>query len=583
MLPAAAFALASSFASAQTPALHHAQQLKRARQKISHIIIIMQENRSFDSYFGTFPGANGIPQGTCVPVNPSKPRKGCVVPYHDPHDINAGGTHHAGDAQADIDDGITTAKMDGFLKVQTTSGNGNTPCSKTATKLLCVAVYQGVRRHDAAGYHTADDIPNYWAYAQNFVLQDQLYEGIRSWSYPSHLDMTSEWSAKCTDPQNAMSCYTDPLPTTPSDKNSISLPWANLFQLLDLHQVSWKYYVGTGGQPDCDDGDMACAPETQGPGIGSGWNPVALYGSVQAAGANYIALHNPDTSQFFADLNDGTLPQVSWIVPANGNAEHPPDRITQGMEYVTGLVNAVMQSSAWPNTAIFIAWDDWGGFYDHVVPPNVDSSNAANPIEGFGLRVPGIMISPYARSGSIDSSVLSFDSYATFIEDVFTDSARLDPASLGIPDSRPDIRDALKTVTFMDGHRAPVGDLLDEFNFVSNPKPPLILSTAIPIDLKADCGATTTNGFFCTSATIHLSWNALTTATGTPPYTYHVTRDGADLPGCVTQKTACVDTPGAGDHLYRVYSVDSAGIASPQSAAFEADEAGQRAWRRSRG
>ena len=556
-------------------ATHHAEQLKRAREDIKHIIIIMQENRSFDHYFGTFPGAHGIPQGTCVLLDPANPGKGCVVPYHDPHDINAGGTHHPQDAQNDIDDGIATAKMDGFLKVQTKSKDGNTPCSKNSTKLICVAVFQGVARHDAAGYHTGEDIPNYWTYAQNFVLQDQLYEGIRTWSYPSHLDMTSEWSARCTNPHDAMSCYTDPLPETPSQTKSVSLPWANLFQLLDLHQVSWKYYVSTGGQPDCDDGDMACAPGKQGPGIGSGWNPVALFGSVQAGGAQYIAQHNPDTSQFFTDVANGTLPQVAWIVPASGNAEHPPDRITKGMEYVTGLVNAVMQSPAWNSTAVFIAWDDWGGFYDHAAPPNVDTNDSDTPIEGFGLRVPGIMVSPYARVGAIDSSVLSFDSYATFIEDVFADSARLDPAGLGIPDNRPDIRDELTSVTFLDGTTAPVGDLLNEFNFDKTPRDPLVLSTAIPVNLAAACGATTANDFLCTSATVKLSWQVLGQATGTPPYTYHVTRDGGDLPGCVTAMGSCSDMPGPGNHLYRVYSVDSAGATSPQSAAFEADEPAQ--------
>jgi phospholipase C len=577
---AAAWLCGGPHAAVAAPAIGDgAARLNLARAKIQHVIIIMQENRSFDSYFGTFPGANGIPESTCVLLSPDNPGKGCVVPYHDPHDINAGGTHHARDAQTDIDDGITTANMDGFLKVQTLSKNGNTQCTKTNTKETCLAVYQGVERHDAAGYHTDADIPNYWSYAENFVLQDQLFQGVRSWSYPAHLDLTSEWSAQCKRPHNAMSCLTSPQPVAPMAGRKISLPWANLFQLLDLHQITWKYYVATGGQPDCDDDEMSCVPEHQGPGIGSGWNPVALYGSVQSAGQPYLAQHNPALAQFFTDLAAGSLPQVSWIVPAAGSAEHPPDRITTGMEYVTGLVNAVMQSSAWPNTAIFITWDDWGGFYDHVVPPNVDVNKTAYPIQGFGIRVPGIMISPYARQGSIDSSVLSFDSYATFIEDVFTGSARLDPAQLGIPDKRPDIRDELTSVTFPDGTTAPVGNLLDEFDFSKQPLAPLILSTAIPTDLTAACGATTADKFICTSATVGLTWDSLSNATGTPPYTFHVVRDGSDLPGCITTGTGCTDQPGPGNHLYRAYTVDSAGVVSPQSAAFEADEPAQAAKR----
>jgi hypothetical protein len=234
-------------------------------------------------------------------------------------------------------------------------------------------------------------------------------------------------------------------------------------------------------------------------------------------------------------------------------------------------VNAIMQSSAWPNTAIFIAWDDWGGFYDHVDPPNVDTNDTDTPIEGFGLRVPGLMISPYARPGQIDSSVLSFDSYATFVEDLFAHGARLDPVALGVPDNRPDIRDELTSVTYLDGTTAPVGDLLDEFDFARPPLTPLVLSTAIPNQLTPACGAGIGNDFLCTSRTVRLKWEPVTQATGTPPYTYHVTRDGNDLPGCVTTGTDCKDKPGPGNHLYRMYSVDSLGIVSPLSAAVEAD------------
>jgi phospholipase C len=550
----------------------HALKLKRAQAKIEHIIIIMQENRSFDSYFGTFPGAHGIQDGACVPLNPAKPDEGCVVPYHDPHDINAAGPHHSGDAQNDMDDGITTAKMDGYVKVQTSSHNGNTGCETTTDSAVCIAVYQGVARHDVAGYHTDTEIANYWAYARNFLLQDQLYEGVRSWSYPSHLDLTSEWSAICSDPQNALSCVSSPAPTPPTAKRAISLPWANLFQLLDLHGVSWKYYVGTGAEPDCENGDMACTPGHQAPGVGSEWNPTAFFGSVQAAGSAYIAQHNPDTAQFYADIALGTLPQVSWLIPAGGNAEHPPDRVTKGMEYVTALVNAVMASQYWSNTAIFITWDDWGGFYDHATPPNVDTNSTTTPVQGFGLRIPGLLVSAYAKPGAIDSSVLNFASYASFIEDLFMDSARLDPASLGVPDNRPTIRDALTSVVFPDGTIAPVGDLLDEFDFSQTPIAPLILSTAIPTDLAANCGATPTNGFLCTTQTVTVHWSALGAATGVPPYIYHVTRDGADLPACIfSQHKACLDQPGPGNHLYRIYTVDGAGTASPKSAAVEAD------------
>ena len=93
-----------------------------------------------------------------------------------------------------------------------------------------------------------------------------------------------------------------------------------------------------------------------------------------------------------------------------------------------------MRSPDWSSTAIFLAWDDWGGFYDHVEPPTVDA-------QGYGLRVPGLMISPYARAGYIDHQTLSFDAYLKFIEDDFLGGARIDPKTDGRPDPRPDVRE----------------------------------------------------------------------------------------------------------------------------------------------
>lgn len=545
--------------------------LQQAKAAIQHVIIIMQENRSFDSYFGAFPGASGPPSGTCVPIDPTNPGQGCVAPYYDPHDVNAGGPHQNSDAQLDLDDGISLALMDGFVTRQT-NGRG-TQCSKSAGTSACNSYEQGVARHDVMGYHTNADIPNYWAYAKHFVLQDQLYEGVRSWSYPSHIELTSEWTAACKNKTQASTCYTNPEPTRPRRNGTTVFPWVNLFQLFDLHSVSWKYYVSTGIQPDCDDDAGPCIPGGQQPGVGSEWNPPPFYSTVQQGGSSYLALHNPAVTQFFADLQGGTLPQVSWLVPNGGNAEHPPDSITKGMEHVTSLVNAVMQSPYWSNTAIFITWDEWGGFYDHVVPPIVDTNHTPTPVQGYGLRVPGLLISPYARSGMIDNSVLSFDSYATLIEDLFAGGARLDPVTLGNPDSRPTIRDAVKKVYFIDGTVGHVGDLLDEFNFVKPPHPPLVLSTAIPTDLAVICGASKADNFLCTSATVQISWTPVTNGNGVPPYTYYVTRDGAPVSTCVeTTKSKCTDTPGPGNHLYRIYTVDSQQTASPASAAMEADE-----------
>jgi hypothetical protein len=134
---------------------------------------------------------------------------------------------------------------------------------------------------------------------------------------------------------------------------------------------------------------------------------------------------------YFHAARTGTLPAVSWVTPSGPDSDHPPASIHRGQAYVTAVINAAMKSPDWKSTAIFLAWDDWGGFYDHVVPPAVDQN-------GYGLRVPAITISPYARKGFIDHQTLSSDAYLKFIEDDFLGGARLNPATDGRPDVRED-------------------------------------------------------------------------------------------------------------------------------------------------
>jgi len=180
--------------------------------------------------------------------------------------------------------------------------------------------------------------------------------------------------------------------------------------------------------------------------------------------------------------------------------------------------------------------------------------------------VPGITISPYVKAGAIDHAILSFDSYATFIEDLFMNGARLNPAVLGIPDHRPDIRDGLTQVKMIDGSTQPLGRLIDEFDFHQTPASPLILSTAIPTHINADCGSPA--GQPCAMSQVRISWRARS------PHrlTFHVSRDGDELANCVVHAaTSCTDTPGKGVHFYRVYSVDGQNAKSPASAAAEVD------------
>jgi phospholipase C len=159
-----------------------------------------------------------------------------------------------------------------------------------------------------------------------------------------------------------------------------------------------------------------------------------------------------------ADARAGTLPAVSWVVPNNEVSEHPEALVSTGQNYVTAVINAIMESPNWSSTAIFLAWDDWGGFYDHVTPPTVD-------VNGYGLRVPGLVISPFARHGMIDHQMLSFDAYAKFIEDVFLKGRRLDPTTDGRPDPRPTVRENV----------AMLGDLSKAFDFSQSPRAPFIL------------------------------------------------------------------------------------------------------------
>jgi phospholipase C len=236
--------------------------------------------------------------------------------------------------------------------------------------------------------------------------------------------------------------------------------WTDLTYLLHTARVSWAYYVAEGTQPDCDDDAAACPQKPQRAGTPQIWNPLPWFETVRQDGQ----LRNIQTvSHFFEAARNGTLPAVSWVVPNGATSEHPPALVSAGQAYVTSLINAVMQGPNWNSTAIFLSWDDWGGFYDHVVPPKVDEN-------GYGLRVPGLVISPYARRGYIDHQVLSFDAYVKFIEDDFLAGQRIDPKTDGRPDRRPSVRE----------NAAQLGDLTQDFDFIQAPRPAVVLPTNPP-------------------------------------------------------------------------------------------------------
>jgi len=435
-------------------------QRSRGIHRIRHVVVLMQENRSFDTYFGTFPGADGIPFRHGRPAPCLRVRAGgrCHRPYLDHADVDGGGPHGFRNATADLDHG----RMDGFLRQGVRAhdhcADPNDPACSNGTGL------------DALGYHDGGDLPNYWSYARHFVLQDHMFEPIRSWSLPEHLWQVSEWSAMCRTPAPS-SCVNRPglvghhvsdgwVGTSsgggaPRPARTPVYAWTDLTYLLHRHHVSWGYYVTPGPEPDCRrDGAFVCrdvAQRADTPGI---WNP--LPGFVTVRQDHQLRDIGP-TRRFVREARTGHLPAVSWVVPSGTVSEHPPGRVSAGQSYVTRLVDSVMRGPDWRSTAIFLAWDDWGGFYDHVRPPRVDAN-------GFGFRVPGLVISPYARRGYVDHQTLSFDAYVKFIEDDFLHGERLDPRTDGRPDPRPDVRE--------DDPR--LGDLVRDFDFHQRPRRPLL-------------------------------------------------------------------------------------------------------------
>jgi phospholipase C len=449
---AAGAGIRSSGASVSPRAVLGAVSASNDINKIEHVVVIMQENRSFDHYFGMYPGAdgfhvdvNGLPT-ECIP----DPRNGgCVMPYHDPTDIQYGGPHGAEPNAVDINHGL----MDGFIA----SWEKSCPGQGAATSCGGSKPVP-----DVMSYKLRSDIPNYWAYADNYVLLDHMFAPAASWSLPEHLYMVSAWSARCYVPGDPMTCENDP--STPDQQGSkrvggsANYAWTDATYLLDQAGVPWGYYVFDGTEPDCvNPDDITCIPAPQDSKTASIWNPLPLFETVKQGG-------HADNVQSIQNLvgaaQAGTLPAVSWVVPSGPVSEHPPQSVADGQTYVTYLVNQLMQSPNWGSTAIFLAWDDFGGFYDGVAPPTVDAN-------GYGIRVPMIVVSPYAKQGYVDHTPSSFDSMLKFIEDRFVGSRRIDPVTDGRPDTRPTVREAAPQA----------GDLREAFDFTQAPRAPMILPT----------------------------------------------------------------------------------------------------------
>jgi phospholipase C len=341
-------------------------------EKIQHVIWIIQENHSFDNYFGTFPNADGIPPSTCLPEMPGS--KKCVKPFHMPPGQPLLDLEHSWEtAQAAYDHGT----MDGFVWVE---GSPYT-----------------------MGYYDETDIPNYWRYARLFTLCDRFFSSEMTGSSPNHVYTVAAQSGEINN-IGSMEQLADNF-----DEDD-GFPFESIVKNFGIKNISWKYYVETQPRPpewsEVNAGLARLAfPDPKGFTL---WNPLPGFKSIRDDESRMNRLVSVD--EYYQDLKEGTLSQFAWIIPDFQDSEHPPEPLDQGMWYVTKVVNALMKSPYWANTAIFLTWDDYGGFFDHVPPLEVDAY-------GFGPRVPMIVISPYAKAHYVSHYDYDFTSVLKFVEE----------------------------------------------------------------------------------------------------------------------------------------------------------------------
>jgi phospholipase C len=338
------------------------QKTTKSKTPIQHFVVLMQENHTFDNYFGTYPGANGIPQGTCMPVNPlDKKNTECIEPFH------------IGDRPIDdLDHSLSTfnfqyndGKMNGFVyALNQRNQNGAM----------------------AMGYYDDRDLPYYWNLADEYVLFDNFFSSDHGGSFANHMYWAS---AHPGGDEFAKNGYAD---------------IETIFDRLEERGVSWKFYVQN------YDPQITYRALSQISGNRASqviWVP--LLNIDRFIDDPKLASHIVDLNQYFVDLENGTLPEVAYIAPS-GASEHPPGSIRSGQKFVKSLIQALMRSDSWDSSAFLLLYDDWGGWYDHVAPPQVDKN-------GYGMRVPALLISSYARRGHIDSTLLDFTSVLKFIEE----------------------------------------------------------------------------------------------------------------------------------------------------------------------
>jgi phospholipase C len=438
-------------------------QLSGSGGKIQHLIFIVQENHSFDNYFGTYPGANGLPLGLSVPVNPNDTSLGFVKPYHldvsqpimivgdelppgvaDPDQLEPSQTapyhfdsesisHDLSHAWLVAHEAYDNGLMDGFVAAE----------GSTLTM----------------GYYDRSDIPYYWDYANQYVLDDNFFSSLMGPSFPNHLYIASGTNGPVTN-LNYRWILNGGVVDNPGNGfnwSGVSLDWSTLAQEMSNSNVNWAWYDGN---------NKPLKPNI--------WDVLPLFTYFQN-NPNQLTQHVRNTGNFLTDIENGQLPSVSWIIPGGwvpptypavcqgqSPSEHPPARSDCGMDYVSYLTNAVMQSPYWSSSAIIITWDDYGGFYDHVPPPKVDAY-------GEGFRVPTIVISPWAKHGYIDHTTYEFASLLKLAEDNF---------NLPVLGAR-DVS-ANDMMNSFDFNQSPQAPLIEPANFVGPAPETTTTQTSVP-------------------------------------------------------------------------------------------------------
>lgn len=422
--------------------LAYAQQVSNANpvtSPIKHIVVIMQENRSFDNYFGTYPGANGIPKNVCMSPDPDHPYNGqCVKPFLSINPISEDMPHGYQSSTVAYDNG----KMDGFMLAENEDPN-------------------------TMSYYDNKTIPYYWDLAKHYVLADNFYSSVLSYSLPNHwyavagqAPATSIFYGLHPGPRgliaqllakhfglggiiggdnllnksnNTFGLRSHLVDEEYLRESNLTTTVVDLLMNNTNNKISWKYYdhpIQTGGYKRAIYSGRAFEY----------WNPFS------AKGISYTETYAPhfvNRTQIFTDLKSGSFPQVSWVIPSAPLSEHPPANITVGMNWVKNVIDTIMKSQYWASTAIILTWDDYGGFYDHVPPPQIDKY-------GLGFRMPALIISPYTKHGYVDHTQYQFESILKFIEWRFN----------------------IPALTNRDLH---ANNLLDAFNFNQKADPPYII------------------------------------------------------------------------------------------------------------